>query len=310
MNKTLGAIPSPSDIRDMTIAGFTNVSTEYEKTFSIIDEFLVIVKDQGMIPSCVAHACSEERDIHEYLQTGVMQEHSVGFIYANVEGTITDILEYEGMVARDAARKLVSDGDVLKIDLPENDFRVNLKGKLTPELFKKAFPRRVTSYYFIATVNELKAALKSGDIVIGMLPIYQSFYNPVNGIIPIPNTESERFDGYHEILFTGWNESGTRFLNSWGEDWGERGFATLPYNFPIKEMIAFTDKVNRYVEEVKQLYTDGDKVASWASEAVTECQKLGLMSGDSIGTFRPKDNLTREEAAQLVYNLYKKLTNK
>jgi N-acetylmuramoyl-L-alanine amidase len=54
-------------------------------------------------------------------------------------------------------------------------------------------------------------------------------------------------------------------------------------------------------------YRDWGKVAVWAQTAVKTMHDLGIMVGDDEGNFRPKDPLTREEAAQLVYNLLKNL---
>lgn len=311
MKKGLGAIPSPLDIRDMRITAFASVKEIFPESFDIIDENLIIVKDQGGINSCVGHTGSSERDITEYLQHGKMENHSPGFIYANREGTLSGLLNLDGMVPRDAAANIVNYGAVLQEDFPYNDSYKNLKNRITPQLLEKAYPRRASSYYFVTAQNEVKTALQNGHAVWAMLPIYPSFYyQHLSGhIVRTPNVNNETLIGYHEVLITGWRKEGYRFLNSWGKDWGDKGFAVLPYNYPIKEMLVVTDEINRYEEEVKRLYKDGEQIAKWAMEAVTECNKLGLMSGDKTGNFRPKDNLTREEAAQLIYNLYRKINN-
>jgi hypothetical protein len=310
MSKALGAIPSPFDMRDMTIANFTPVGQEFEESYNILDESLIIRKNQGSIQSCVAHALSEERDITEYLQHNVMQEHSVGFIYANRQGTISDLFDNEGMIPRDALTNLVRYGDTLKEDFPFNDLYSKLKGTLTPELFEKAYPRRPSSYYRVYTENEVKTALKNKECVVAMLPIYPSFYNfGANYVIQVPNVNVETLSGYHQVLFTGWNKNGYRTLNSWGEYWGDKGFCTIPYNFPIREMWAVTDKINRYDEEGKQMYGDFDSVSNWAKESVVKCNELGLMSGDGVN-FNPKAPITREEIAAVMYRLYQKLSAK
>lgn len=47
-------------------------------------------------------------------------------------------------------------------------------------------------------------------------------------------------------------------------------------------------------------------VSSWAKEAVDYCKKTGLMRGDADGSFRPQSRITRQEVAQVLYNLKKK----
>lgn len=60
-------------------------------------------------------------------------------------------------------------------------------------------------------------------------------------------------------------------------------------------------------KEGKEMFKDIGSVSPWAKEAVTKAEKLGIVKGDSNGNFRPKDNITREEAIVLAMNLYNKL---
>lgn len=45
---------------------------------------------------------------------------------------------------------------------------------------------------------------------------------------------------------------------------------------------------------------DKNSIASWAEDAVAKAYELELMEGDSSGNFRPKDAITREEAAVII----------
>lgn len=48
------------------------------------------------------------------------------------------------------------------------------------------------------------------------------------------------------------------------------------------------------------VFTDGKRIADWASPAVASIYKLGLMKGDETGKFRPTDPITRQETAVLI----------
>ena len=48
-------------------------------------------------------------------------------------------------------------------------------------------------------------------------------------------------------------------------------------------------------------YDDADKISPNLKGHVAIAEGLGLISGD--GNFRPTDNLTREEAAVIIYNI-------
>ena len=51
-------------------------------------------------------------------------------------------------------------------------------------------------------------------------------------------------------------------------------------------------------------YADRDQIAPYAVEAVAWARRTGLMSGDDANRFRPKDEITRAEAAKIMWMLY------
>ena len=59
-------------------------------------------------------------------------------------------------------------------------------------------------------------------------------------------------------------------------------------------------------ENVFAKFTDADQIAVWARDYVAFMLDAGLMSGDAEGTFRPADNVTREEAALIAYRCFLK----
>jgi hypothetical protein len=60
--------------------------------------------------------------------------------------------------------------------------------------------------------------------------------------------------------------------------------------------------------EVK--FTDKDEISSWALDDLAYLVEKGLIHGYGDGTFRPKNELSRAEAAALIYNLMKYLENR
>ena len=47
-------------------------------------------------------------------------------------------------------------------------------------------------------------------------------------------------------------------------------------------------------------FTDNAAISSWASDAVAQLQRAGVLSGYPDGSFRPKDPVTREETAKIL----------
>jgi len=52
-------------------------------------------------------------------------------------------------------------------------------------------------------------------------------------------------------------------------------------------------------------YNDSSEISEEYFLEILGARELGLMTGDENGNFRPKDNLTRAEAATVVKRLYK-----
>ena len=65
--------------------------------------------------------------------------------------------------------------------------------------------------------------------------------------------------------------------------------------FPLKAVLT--------EEEEEKLFSDAGSIAPWAEEGVSRCQRSGILSGYEDGSFRPKSETTRKEAAVLLCRL-------
>ena len=72
--------------------------------------------------------------------------------------------------------------------------------------------------------------------------------------------------------------------------------ATICFRTAQKLGIALTKKESK-------AFNDFNDVSVYAKKAVTELGACGLMSGDENGDFKPSDETTRAQAAQIIYNL-------
>lgn len=66
---------------------------------------------------------------------------------------------------------------------------------------------------------------------------------------------------------------------------------------------AFEIKLTK--EQKPVVFRDGDKISSWAKDAVSILQQAGVLSGRSDGTFDPKATATRAEVASILNRLQK-----
>lgn len=69
------------------------------------------------------------------------------------------------------------------------------------------------------------------------------------------------------------------------------------------EMLSY-EKFVEYMERYEREKSKRGE-SEWAKKAVAYCRENGIMVGDENGNFKPQSPITRQEAAQVVYNLRK-----
>jgi hypothetical protein len=247
MNHKFLAKPSPDDERDYRVARVAPTLSVFPDEFRI--PFNGEIKNQGEIGSCVAQSLAYTREIQEEKQSGVYKKFSTAFIYGNRQASD---FQGEGMYPREALNGLKRYGDVLYEKFPGNITYPETREKLGPileDLLSDAMPYRITTYFRIYNIDELKSTLMNVGPVSGCFPIWKSIYKVTqeNPIIPLPPKQGEKsleFLGYHEMTIMGWTaDDKLIILNSWGEEWAEGGYAYLPLAYPIAEMWGITDSI-------------------------------------------------------------------
>lgn len=90
----------------------------------------------------------------------------------------------------------------------------------------------VTGDKLIAAIAE---SLLNGIPVLIGIEVFDSFESDQvakTGAVPMPGPK-EKDVGGHEVLIVGYNDITKRFIcvNSWGQDWGWKGFFNIPYEY-------------------------------------------------------------------------------
>lgn len=88
--------------------------------------------------------------------------------------------------------------------------------------------KKIDKYSLITDFNALKYAIVANGPCIGALPVFSGdpdFWNkkPGNG-----------FYGYHAISIVGYNKDGFIIRNSWGTDFGDKGYSIMDYSDAMK----------------------------------------------------------------------------
>ncbi len=230
-------VESPYDVRDYQIVA----GKDFPKTFELPKK--VNVKNQGMKPTCVAHALSSLVEYHNLIETGKYRKFSTEFIYG------TRGIGYyigDGMVIRDALKTIQKYGDCYYADCPGNhdtaDAMKNINEKVE-EYRDLAYPHRIGSYYRVRTQEEIKTALMNhGPVVISMTCKDNAYIADDTYCYP----QDAENSGRHCVLIVGWNEKGWIIQNSWGALYAGDGYFTLPFDFKINEAWGTTDQKDDY----------------------------------------------------------------
>lgn len=241
MNKQMGYIPSPKDLRDYKVA------KAVRKQIVLPDEFQLkatSIKDQGYVGSCVAHALSSALEADQKII------YSTGWIYGyRPENYYQDV----GMIPREALKTIHKVGAVKQKNFPYN---IEMqRGKTMVDnnlevLTNYANEFKIDSYAKLSTINEIKEFLYTAKTPV---PLAINTYNGMeideNNTIKIPNFEKDECTGGHMMLILGWNNKGFILQNSWGQYWGKNGLAILPYEYPISEAWGLTIKTPEIEKE-------------------------------------------------------------
>jgi hypothetical protein len=129
------------------------------------------------------------------------------------------------------------------------------------------------------TVNQvsIETALAAGDPVVIGIPVYNNFFYVGSAANGYYAGISGAFAGNHAIAALGYNSQGLVIENSWGNGWGDDGFATLSWSF-----------VNQYVFDAVEVgpLVDGQP-ANTVAPAVTGATTQGATLSVSTGTWSP-----------------------
>lgn len=143
--------------------------------------------------------------------------------------------DYEGSSARGAMKGWVAHGVAARTTWPDDRHG---KAHFTPAVAEEA--RRIPggAYYRVRhrDVRDMHAALADGGILYVTLMVHAGWKRPTGRgrrvdrslTLPLIERRGAATDG-HAVALVGYTEEGFIVQNSWGEGWGEGGFALLPY---------------------------------------------------------------------------------
>jgi hypothetical protein len=146
------------------------------------------------------------------------------------------------MYVRDAINTAAKYGDV-----PNSYFPVNVEVPYAIEKFEAEVDKiESDGYHFkFAEYFRLKdeAAIKTSIMENGPAVFSMYWYDDIvfdNGVMRTDCVKTKATGGHCMVIY-GWNETGWKVQNSWGNRWVNKGRFILPYNVPVKEVWGIRD---------------------------------------------------------------------
>jgi C1A family cysteine protease len=193
------------------------------------------VYNQGDLGSCTSNAIAGavEFDLMKENQKRIFVPSRL-FLYYNeraIEGTVsTD----SGAQVRDGIKTVSHQGDC-----PEALWPYNIKKfavKPPAKCYSDATKYKAVEYQRVnRALKQFKGCLASGYPFVFGFTVYESFEGAEvakTGHVNMPK-HNEKTLGGHAVMAVGYEDSHSWFLvrNSWGSDWGMKGYFTMPYRY-------------------------------------------------------------------------------
>lgn len=204
-------------------------------------------RNQGKQGSCAAWAVGyaykgyQEREERFWHEDTPEQLLSPAFIYnlRDKKSHGANSLEDEGMTIVNAMTIVNEMGICTMATMPYNE--LDDKTQPSVEAIREAKSFKGRGYYTLkrdgtdSIVGILKAHLANNTPIILAIPMFSEFYNlGSNGDFIYSDIEQiNQNTKFHAITLTGYDDEfkSFKFINSWGEDWGDRGYGYISYDF-------------------------------------------------------------------------------
>ena len=240
MEFKFGCNPQSEDKRDLL---YVKVSAPIE--FGPIDlrSQCPPIRNQGNLGACSAFGSTTLFDFVRKKNKLQNWLPSPLFTYYSTRKLTGQEANDSGACVRDALKSTVKDGVAMERVWP---YKVAKFAENPPQEVWDDAEKHQTLKYLSININDKNSflsCLNEGYPFIFGIRLYSSFSSATvffTGRVPIPNTQTEQLLGGHCMMAVGYEktEDGKELLivqNSWGENWGQRGFCYIPMEYFMSE---------------------------------------------------------------------------
>jgi len=203
------------------------------------------VENQGQLGSCTGHALA---GLIEYLELQELKKNEDGpeelngkafdrasrlFIYYNERNAEGTAGSDSGGQLRDGIKMLHQFGVCREELWPYDESKALIKPDQAA--YDDGVKHTISVYARVVGLDSLRAALAQGNPVVFGFTVFQEFESDIvasSGMVPMPTYSSIPVGG-HAVLAVGYDDVHRHVIvrNSWGADWGDKGYFYLPYEY-------------------------------------------------------------------------------
>jgi C1A family cysteine protease len=228
-----GWIPSKPDFRDYQYAAPYEVLQALPQAVDLRPQCPPVL-DQLNLGSCVSNAVAGGLQFLQMKEQIASFVASRLFIYYNgrlLEGTVNSD---SGLSVRDGIQSVNRYGFPPETDWP---YDIDKYAAQPPsQAYTDANPNKILRYMSIQqNIMQMLGCLASGYIFLVGFTVYQSFESnevDLTGVVPMPQW-GESVLGGHSVEIVGYSVITRTFIfkNSYGNEWGDKGFGYLPFAY-------------------------------------------------------------------------------
>jgi C1A family cysteine protease len=196
--------------------------------------FMTAVESQGDTNSCTANAMAGAYEYLDNRLNGQAADVSRLFIYYNARAIEGSIEKDEGAYLSDCVKVVRKYGACTEETWPFTPDDVT--SKPPKAAYREAAQFRIEDAASVdIDLDVMRSCLAEGYPFVFGLQLFESFNGAGGngGLVPMPDPDNEKHEGGHAMLCVGYSDADRVFIirNSWGEEWGDAGYAYVPYDY-------------------------------------------------------------------------------
>ncbi len=190
------------------------------------------VLNQGQLSSCCSIALVGAMELLEIKSGTKMVPRSSLFLYYNARKISGTQDRSVGVLAAHTNAALMAHGVCEEEVWPYRE--ANLAVAPPAEAYKRAGGLEAIQYARLASTEEAKVSISNGLPVLFSLTMGMGYYEAARhgGLIPEYGSVDNGQHAEHAVLAVGYDDDAQRWLtkNSWGEQFGDKGYLHIPYS--------------------------------------------------------------------------------